>query len=85
MSELDPNFQPNAYPTTPVQASPHSDMPVCLKWLIIVGSVILGFVTIIIGIVTCISVSFQCILTGIILMYAFKLNVKTKLQTKNIF
>ena len=77
MSELDPNFQANAQPTTPAQTSPYSDMPVCLKWLIIVGSVVLGFVTIILGIVTCISVSFQCILSGIILMYAVKLNVKT--------
>jgi hypothetical protein len=73
MSELDTNFQVQPKPTTP-----YSDLPVFLKWLIIIGSVILGFVTIILGITTCINVAFQCILAGIILMYEINIHPKIK-------
>jgi len=67
MSE-DPNFQVKTNPEPPAIQSHYSDIPVCLKWLIIIGSVILGLTTTILGLTICINLAAECILAGIILM-----------------
>jgi Flp pilus assembly protein TadB len=54
------------------QQNPQDGMAWWLKYLIKGAAVFLGFMALILGVVTAISISFSCIIGGILLMYVFR-------------
>ena len=66
---MDPFAGTNTQYTTNVQPTPQDDMVWWLKWLIKGASVFLGFMAVVLGIVTTISISLKCMIAGIILIF----------------
>lgn len=55
-------------PSNPSQEPAQDGMVWWFKWLIKGASVVLGFLAVVLGIVTALSISLKCIIGGIILM-----------------